>query len=108
VWELLLSCRQATTGGSSVGLYLQPLNAPQGTFWGAHVTIAVAGCPAFSQEVIVQAPCLSGTSDFFKPGPMAGGWDEAAWAAKGLPTSGKLVVAGTVSNVGHHCCACHD
>jgi hypothetical protein len=39
--------------------------------------------------------------DFFGVGPMANGWDEAAWAAKGLPTEGELVVQMTVSNVGH-------
>jgi hypothetical protein len=101
LWSLLLSCRQATTGGGTVGLFTAVLNAPKGTFWGARVTIAVAGCPAFSQEMILQAPTCIGTSDFFKTGPMAGSWDEAAWAAKGLPTLGKVKITGTVSKAAH-------
>jgi hypothetical protein len=31
---------------------------------------------------------------------MAGGFDEVAWAAKGLPTSGQLVFRLTVRDVG--------
>lgn len=31
-----------------------------------------------------------GIRDFFELGPMAGGWDEAAWLAKGLPASGDV------------------
>jgi hypothetical protein len=34
---------------------------------------------------------------FFGVAAMAGGWDDAAWAAKGLPTSGKLTIKLTVS-----------
>jgi hypothetical protein len=30
--------------------------------------------------------------DVFELGPMAGGWDAAAWADKGLPTEGNLLL----------------
>jgi hypothetical protein len=33
-----------------------------------------------------------GWVDFFKLGPMAGGWDVEAWAAGGLPTSDTLAI----------------
>jgi hypothetical protein len=39
--------------------------------------------------------------NFFKVGPMAVGWDESAWAAKGLPATGVLSVELTISMVGH-------
>lgn len=42
-----------------------------------------------------------GFHDFFELGAMAGGWDEAAVAAKGLPTSGDLPITMTVSEVAH-------
>jgi hypothetical protein len=42
-----------------------------------------------------------GWPDFFKLGTMAGGWDEAALATAGLPSSGHLPISLTVSEVGH-------
>jgi hypothetical protein len=33
-----------------------------------------------------------GFSDFFKVGCMSGGFDEVAWAGKGLPTSGSILL----------------
>jgi hypothetical protein len=45
-----------------------------------------------------------GNGDFFGIGVMSGGgavggWDEAAWAAKGLPTEGELEVQLTIKEV---------
>ena len=37
--------------------------------------------------------------DFFSLGAMSGGWDDAAWAAKGLPASGELVFTLTITSV---------
>lgn len=42
-----------------------------------------------------------GFVDYFDVGPMAGGWDEVAWASKGLPASGPLVIKLSVSKAGH-------
>lgn len=42
-----------------------------------------------------------GWPDFLKVGPMAGGWDDAAWAAKGLPTDGDLVITASITGVSH-------
>jgi hypothetical protein len=35
----------------------------------------------------------SGKFDFFRLGPMSGGFDEAAWAAKGLPLADDLAAS---------------
>lgn len=40
-----------------------------------------------------------GWRDYFRTGPMPTGFDEVAWAAKGLPTSGQLVLRLTVRDV---------
>jgi hypothetical protein len=40
---------------------------------------------------------LVGLKNLFKIGPMAGGWDDVAWASKGLPSSGPLTIKLTVS-----------
>jgi hypothetical protein len=42
-----------------------------------------------------------GFGDFFALGPLAGGWDEVAWAGRGLPASGSLVLKLTMIKVGH-------
>jgi hypothetical protein len=44
---------------------------------------------------------LTGWPDHFDLGPMAGGWDEVAWAGKGLPASGPLSIKLTVSGLPH-------
>lgn len=41
-----------------------------------------------------------GRPDVFEIGPMAWGFDELAWAVKGLPSSGQLVFRLTVASVG--------
>ena len=41
-----------------------------------------------------------GRRDFFEVGVMPGGFDEAVWAAKGLPTSGSIVLQLTVKDLG--------
>lgn len=45
--------------------------------------------------------CTQGKDDFFGVGVISGGWDEAAWAAKGLPTHGYILLTATVSEVAH-------
>jgi hypothetical protein len=40
-----------------------------------------------------------GWSDFFGLGVMSAGFDEDAWAAKGLPTSGNIMLKLTVKDV---------
>ena len=43
-----------------------------------------------------------GQPDFFGAGAMPGGWDEAAWTAQGLPTSGQLTLTLTITSVNGH------
>jgi len=42
-----------------------------------------------------------GSRDVFSLGPLSSGWDEAAWASKGLPATGQLDLTLTVTSVGH-------
>jgi hypothetical protein len=51
--------------------------------------------------LVLRKKACSGCNDFLEVGPMAGGWNEAAWANKGLPATGTLPVKLTVSKVGH-------
>lgn len=57
-----------------------------------------AVCPALLEQ---QSVAGHGWQDFSGLGIMAGGWDEAALAAKGLPSSGNLPITLTVFEVGH-------
>ena len=51
---------------------------------------------SFKNQLIAGNNSL-GFGDFFEIGPMAGGWDEAAWSAKGLPTQGNILFQVSVS-----------
>lgn len=42
-----------------------------------------------------------GWSNFFGTGPMAGGWDAAAWEKQGMPTKGEVVLTLKVTGVSH-------
>jgi hypothetical protein len=95
IWD---SSRQ----GITLGLFCCPETLPTGSYC----------CCTFSFER-VDAPAIGPTThkcylhersrgipDFFNLGVLLGGFDEAAWAAKGLPTSGSILLRLTVKNVG--------
>jgi hypothetical protein len=83
-------------GGSTIRLAARAKNLPSGTVCRCAYSLECVGVNA-----VVPCGCnapvdFSGTTgrgldDFFMVGRMCGGFDEAAWAAKGLPTSGSLL-----------------
>jgi hypothetical protein len=90
----------STKQGAAIGLYVMPQKVPKGAFYSCSFKVDVHGGPQRSTTT----PMLAGNtgfgwSDFFEVGTMAGGWDEAAWAAEGLPTSGELVITATITGV---------
>jgi hypothetical protein len=54
--------------------------------------IAAAGVVNVATSPVGQFGGGYGWPDFFQLGAMAGGWDAAAVAAKGLPASGELPI----------------
>jgi hypothetical protein len=88
--------------GAKIGLYLMPQNVPRGAIYSCSFSAVVHGGRSNS----ITTPMLAsntgrGWPDFFDVGAMAGGWDEAAWAAEGLPTSGELIMTATITSVSH-------
>jgi hypothetical protein len=86
--------------GTVVGLFAQPFSAPTGMFRMYKCTF-VANSTTSTVTCSVTLTSY-GYSDFFELGPMSagGGWDKAAWAAKGLPTSGELELTLHMHSVG--------
>jgi hypothetical protein len=87
--------------GCEVSVYAAPRNAPAGTFHRFRFSLTVAGNvfgPAWSPVML-----CGGTGWPITQGAMAGGWDAAAWAQAGLPTSGELVMKLQVIKVAHSC-----
>lgn len=99
----------ADKGGSKVGLFAVPQNVPRDAFLTYSFSLSVpnrssehAGSTARDgTSPMQQGGGGRGCADFFDLGFMAGGWDESAWAAKGLPTSGQLHITLTVHGVSH-------
>jgi hypothetical protein len=95
----------ASKQGSTLGLYTHAKNLPAGTFCRCTnklECIEVANSRSGQTTDLFSALQSSrwGYDDFFKLGAMSGGFDEAAWAVKGLPASGNITLRLTVSNVG--------
>lgn len=112
-------CTSPPLGGMafSTGLYCQSCEGGASiTFacWPLSQTVPADVCVMFdfSSEVVgfgrpkhsrttLLAGRSGGISDFFNIGVMAGGWDVRAWAAKGLPTGGQLVIKTKVWGLAH-------
>jgi hypothetical protein len=100
-WELSVHCKQRD-GGTIVGLFAGPLDLPDGVFYKFDFTMSWNG-----KSQSCASPCIEGGGGqwgydryFSQLAPMAGdGWDEEAWAAAGLPTSGKMLLQLHVHNV---------
>ena len=78
--------------GSRVGVFVQPSNLPSGTFYSFDFEMH---CEPYASKKqmglqVESSKHWRGWADFFGIGVMSGGWDEAAWVAKGLPSSGNL------------------
>jgi hypothetical protein len=97
-WQLKVLCVQQD-GGTVVGLYAQPWKLSADMWYKCKFTVTWEGVEASSRGT--PTTVCRGFEDFFGLGPMAaGGWDEAAWAAKGLPTSGETLLQLHVHCVG--------
>uniref|UniRef100_A0A383W9A1 BACK domain-containing protein n=1 Tax=Tetradesmus obliquus TaxID=3088 RepID=A0A383W9A1_TETOB len=90
-WRLVVDCVQQE-GGTVVGLYAGPVLAevPNGVYFRFRATASWSGV-----QINWRSNCLNyevyGDKNYFQLQPMAGGgWDEAAWAAAGLPTAGEM------------------
>jgi hypothetical protein len=105
-WSLRLGCSPKVTSaarGTAVGLYAVPHEPPM--MLGGD-TLVVFECSISCHGITHEVACTGayrgrGYGDFFQLVMSAGGgWDEAAWAAKGLPTSGELEVTLHMQSVG--------
>jgi hypothetical protein len=112
MWHMLLQCVwDNSKQGSTVGLFAAAKSLPAGTICRCMFSLECAGVDV-AGDIVSQRPAHGtrlfktgsgggwGVPDFFKVGCMPGGFDEAAWAAKGLPASGTIQLRLTVSDVG--------
>jgi hypothetical protein len=81
-------------GGTVIGLSAGPKDMPDGMFYHLDCTVSWGGNTRSLKVACVKAGAKRGYTRYFpKLPPMAGdGWDEAAWAAAGLPTSGEMLL----------------
>lgn len=102
-FTMKLYCR-FQDGGVQIGLYGRAQSLPKDMYYMCSIGIGLdefaepPGCPVPKP---IFGSAMRGTRDVFSLEPMAGGWDEAAWAAKGLPTSGQLTIKLIVSDLPH-------
>lgn len=102
--ELCVECEHEAedTSAVSINLFAFPRNLPSGARCSFRFLVSTR--PAMERRY-TSPPLAAGEQsvfdDFFGVGPMEGGWDEAAWASKGLPTAGCLAVKLSVVKVGH-------
>jgi hypothetical protein len=91
-------------GGVTLGFDCVPTTLPNDMFYSCRFRLQVGTLPPLNVSSSMVEPELGsmvwGWPDF-GVGPMAGGWDEAVWAGKGLPSSGQLSIKLTVSDVPH-------
>lgn len=90
-----------STSGSHIGVYITPFaNSWDSNDPPANVDISIKAhvvCNATSSDCwgewiyVLGSKVDAGWLDFWDVGFMPNAWDEAAWAAKGLPLSGDLV-----------------
>lgn len=83
---------------SKLSLYAACKNAPPGVFFNCEFSVSV-GDAVLCELPDSLRPCSQrhSWSDAFGVGFMPGGWDDSMWAAKGMPSSGSLVLSLTVS-----------
>jgi hypothetical protein len=85
-------------------LYIRARIVPDEAYYKFSFQVDVAGSPRHSGTSVTPVKnndTLYGWQDFFFAGPMAGGWDAAAWASTGLPAEGELVLTLKVTGLAH-------
>lgn len=85
-------------------LYAAPINVPVGMSCSFSFCLTSGDIAHSGAAKRIAAKSLYGHRDFFGLGCVRGGWDEAAWAAKGLPLTGELTFTMDISSVGHAAC----
>jgi hypothetical protein len=100
-WALKVWCLPAAdSSGVTVGLFTSPVNIPEGVYCQYKYSRSVAAHPA--EHIQKCVPITSRECEGRKScvvGAMAGGWDAAVWADKGLPIDGDLLLKLTVFDV---------
>ena len=97
-----LSCKwDASKQGSTINVYTHGKSLPAGSCFRCTCSVGCAAVAAgrASTGYLGHAQ-VWGWRDYFRLGPMSGGFDEAAWAAKGLPKSGSITLQLTVNDAG--------
>jgi hypothetical protein len=92
-WGLSLHCKQRE-GGTVVGPFAGARDMPHGMYYQYSYTVSWGGKTRSIAGQCIAAGTMRGFRNYFPElAPMAGdGWDEAAWAAAGLPTSGEMLL----------------
>jgi hypothetical protein len=92
-WHMCVGCHQVD-GGKVVGLYAGPDvvdSVPAGMYCRVKATASWQGAKMEMDFIHNRSDC--GDSNYPDLEPMAGdGWDDAVWAAAGLPTSGDMLL----------------
>jgi hypothetical protein len=104
-WCIELCCKwDPSKQGSTIRVSACPKSLPAGSFWRCTFSLecvaAAAVRPRMTETCLDSKRPSCGWGYFFGLGAMPGGFDDAAWAAKGLPTSGSVVLKLTVKDVG--------
>jgi hypothetical protein len=92
--------------GARVSLYSRLGSLLPGTFMEDTYEL-YCSAPGLSMVLSTGTTCRSharrtfGQQDSFNLGVMAGGWNQEAWASKGLPATGQLLFTLKVKSVGH-------
>lgn len=109
MWGMMLQfCQDARKQGVKIGLFAQqkaPL--PAGSFCRCTYSLECVGAddsslvkPSGVSMAHFKGRSGYGKRDFFGLGIMSGGFDKTAWADKGLPAYGSVVLRLTVKDVG--------
>jgi hypothetical protein len=103
-WQLKVKCKQRG-GGTTIGLCEgpEPSDVPGSIYYKFDSTVSWLGDKHICMRILVSPPVKRhscGYSNYFKLQPMGGdGWDDAVWAAAGLPTAGDTLLELCVHSV---------
>lgn len=106
MWGMELRCSwDASKQGSTITLSAQPQSLPAGSLCSCTYQLLCSSMPELGTAFVTNCffgdhANAQGRLDLFELGAMSGGFDEAAWAAKALPTSGTVGLMLTVKDVG--------
>lgn len=98
-FNMLLEC-VSLEAGVEVGFFCQPFKLAVGMYSMFNCMVEVVGCETMQAHARRPNRSGRGWSNFFGV-TIEGGWDELAWASKGLPINGELTIKVTVSGVPH-------